>query len=109
MPERLHRDDEEEVQCCVVQRSACACASVPEPCGRVGTPEHAQDLKMPPKRVFPRQESLLLPAVINPFHLDFKVTKRDKIKVSAASVYFLLLLTLDNICRVTEARGRVSL
>ncbi|KAK3528067.1 hypothetical protein QTP86_020228, partial [Hemibagrus guttatus] len=42
--------------------------------------EHAHNLKMPPKRVFPRQESLLLPAVVNPFCLDLKLTKSDKIK-----------------------------
>ncbi|KAF4111050.1 lysophosphatidylcholine acyltransferase 2 [Onychostoma macrolepis] len=37
---------------------------------------------MPPQRVFalPRQHSLLLPAVINPFVHDLKLTKADKIK-----------------------------
>ncbi|KAF5897084.1 lysophosphatidylcholine acyltransferase 2 [Clarias magur] len=35
---------------------------------------------MPLKRVFPRQESLLLPAVVNPFRVDIKLTKCDKVK-----------------------------
>ncbi|KAF7688063.1 lysophosphatidylcholine acyltransferase 2 [Silurus meridionalis] len=55
---------------------------------------------MQPKRVFPRQESLLLPAVINPFHLDLRLTKRDKIKcfllgiilVPLRSVFLFLVL-----------------
>jgi len=39
---------------------------------------------MSTQRVFalPRQHSLLLPAVINPFVHDLKLTKADKIKVS---------------------------
>ncbi|KAB5525870.1 hypothetical protein PHYPO_G00145170 [Pangasianodon hypophthalmus] len=86
-------DIEEEVQC-------SACASLTEPYRRVGALDHALNLKMPPKRVFPRQESLLLPAVINPFRLDFKLTKRDKIKcfllgiilVPLRSVFLFLVL-----------------
>lgn len=41
---------------------------------------------MPPQRVFalPRQQSLLLPAVINPFVQDTKLTKSAIIKVSMA-------------------------
>ncbi|XP_053473183.1 lysophosphatidylcholine acyltransferase 2 [Ictalurus furcatus] len=57
-------------------------------------------MMMPPKRVFPRQESLLLPAVVNPFRLDFKLTKSDKIKcfllgiilVPLRSVFLFLVL-----------------
>ena len=39
---------------------------------------------MPPQRVFalPRQQSLLLPAVINPFVQDTTLTKATLIKVS---------------------------
>lgn len=81
------------------------CASVTEPYGRVGALEHAHNLKMPPKRVFPRQESLLLPAVLNPFQLDFKLTKRDKFKVSAAFVYSL---HLANISGETRERKRTD-
>lgn len=85
---------EEEVQC-------INCASVTDPDRRIGALEYAHLMMMPPKRVFPRQESLLLPAVVNPFRLDFKLTKSDKIKVSA--VFFNSLYAyLRNIWRVTR-------
>ena len=43
---------------------------------------------MPAQRVFalPRQQSLLLPAVLNPFALEARLTRREKIKVSTGSV-----------------------
>lgn len=66
--------------------------------------EHVHHLKMPPKRVFPRQESLLLPAVVNPFRLDSKLSKCDKIKVSAAFAYSLYPY-FRNICPGMETHG----
>lgn len=57
---------------------------------------------MPPQRVFtvPRQQSLLLPAVFNPFVQDVKLTRREKIKcflkgivlVPLRSIFLILVL-----------------
>ncbi|XP_012682454.1 lysophosphatidylcholine acyltransferase 2 [Clupea harengus] len=55
---------------------------------------------MPPQRVFalPRQQSLLLPAVLNPFVQEQKLTKADKIKCALLGLVLLplrcLLLTV---------------
>lgn len=91
---------EEEVQC-------SNCASVTDPDRRIGALEYAHLMMMPPKRVFPRQESLLLPAVVNPFRLDFKLTKSDKIKVSAVFFLFSLRILTQHLAgdTVTEMHG----
>uniref|UniRef100_A0AAY4F0A6 EF-hand domain-containing protein n=1 Tax=Denticeps clupeoides TaxID=299321 RepID=A0AAY4F0A6_9TELE len=53
----------------------------------------------PPQRVFalPRQQSLLLPEVLNPFVLDLKLSKGDKIKFVLLG---FLLVPLRTICMV---------
>ncbi|KAG5270065.1 hypothetical protein AALO_G00188270 [Alosa alosa] len=60
---------------------------------------------MPPQRVFalPRQQSLLLPAVLNPFVLEQKITKAEKIKCALLGLVLLPLRSvwLILVCLVT--------
>ena len=54
-------------------------------------------VRMPPQRVcaLPRQKSLFLPAVLNPFVQEVKLAKADVIKVSMT---FIVVVEIYYIC-----------